>query len=45
LCKAHDVENLHVVDGSFFPSSGAMNPGLAIVAQALRVARNIPSGV
>jgi choline dehydrogenase-like flavoprotein len=38
LCRAHDVENLYVVDGSFFPSSGAMNPGLTIAAQALRVA-------
>lgn len=40
LCKAHDVENLHVVDSSFFPSSGAMNPGLTIAAQALRVAEH-----
>ena len=36
-CKAHDLENLYVVDGSFFPSSGAVNPGLTIVANALRV--------
>ena len=27
-CKAHDIDNLYVVDGSFFPSSGAVNPGL-----------------
>ena len=26
-CKAHDVDNLYVVDGSFFPSSAAVNPG------------------
>jgi choline dehydrogenase-like flavoprotein len=36
-CRAHDVANLWVVDGSFFPSSAAMNPALTIVAQALRV--------
>ena len=37
-CRAHDVENLFVVDASFFPSSAAVNPGLTIAAQALRVA-------
>jgi choline dehydrogenase-like flavoprotein len=36
-CRAHDVENLWVVDSSFFPSSAAMNPALTIAAQALRV--------
>lgn len=36
-CKAHEVDNLYVVDGSFFPSSSAVNPGLTIMAQALRV--------
>lgn len=36
-CKAHDVDNLYVVDASFFPSSGAMNPALTIMANALRV--------
>ncbi len=36
-CKAHDVDNLYVVDASFFPSSGAVNPGLTIMANALRV--------
>ena len=40
-CRAHDVSNLFVVDASFFPSSGAVNPGLTIVAQALRVAEHI----
>ena len=40
-CRAHDVENLFVVDASFFPSSAAVNPGLTIVAQALRVADHI----
>ncbi len=37
-CKAYDLDNLYVVDSSFFPSSAAMNPGLTIAAQALRVA-------
>jgi choline dehydrogenase-like flavoprotein len=37
-CRAHDVENLWVVDAGFFPSSAAMNPALTIAAQALRVA-------
>jgi choline dehydrogenase-like flavoprotein len=36
-CRAHDVDNLWVMDGSFFPSSAAMNPALTIAAQALRV--------
>lgn len=36
-CKAHDLDNLYVVDGSFFPSCGAMNPALTIMANALRV--------
>jgi choline dehydrogenase-like flavoprotein len=40
-CRAHDVENLFVVDASFFPSSAAVNPALTIVAQALRVADHI----
>jgi choline dehydrogenase-like flavoprotein len=36
-CKAHELDNLWVVDGGFFPSSAAMNPALTIAAQALRV--------
>jgi choline dehydrogenase-like flavoprotein len=36
-CKTHEVENLYVVDGSFFPSSAAVNPALTIMANALRV--------
>jgi choline dehydrogenase-like flavoprotein len=36
-CRTHDIENLWVVDGGFFPSSAAMNPALTIAAQALRV--------
>jgi choline dehydrogenase-like flavoprotein len=35
-CRAHEVENLWVIDGGFFPSSAAMNPALTIAAQALR---------
>jgi choline dehydrogenase-like flavoprotein len=36
-CKAHDLDNLYVVDASFFPSCGAVNPALTIMANALRV--------
>jgi choline dehydrogenase-like flavoprotein len=36
-CKAHDVDNLDVVDGSFVVSSAAVNPALTIMANALRV--------
>ena len=36
-CKAHEVDNLYVVDGSFFCSSAAVNPALTIMANALRV--------
>jgi choline dehydrogenase-like flavoprotein len=36
-CRAHDLDNLYVVDASFFPSSAAVNPALTIAAQALRV--------
>jgi choline dehydrogenase-like flavoprotein len=37
FCRAHEVDNLYVVDGSFFPSSAAVNPALTIAANALRV--------
>jgi choline dehydrogenase-like flavoprotein len=40
-CRSHDIDNLFVVDASFFPSSAAVNPGLTIAAQALRVADHI----
>ena len=43
FCRSHDVENLFVVDASFFPSSAAVNPALTIIAQALRVADHIIS--
>ena len=41
FCKAHELENLYAVDGSFFPSvgGGPGGPTLTIAAQALRVAR------
>lgn len=40
-CRSHEVENLFVVDGSFFPSSSAVNPGLTIMAMALRIGEYI----
>lgn len=40
-CRAHDLDNLYVVDASFFPSSSAVNPTLTIAANALRVARHL----
>jgi len=40
-CRAHEVGNLYVVDGSFFPSSAAVNPALTIMANALRVGDQI----
>ncbi len=41
FCRTHDISNLFVVDASFFPSSAAVNPGLTIAAQALRVADHL----
>ena len=40
-CKAHEVDNLYVTDASFFPSIGAVNPTLTIIANALRVADHL----
>ena len=40
-CKAHEVDNLYITDGSFFPSVGAVNPTLTIIANALRVADHV----
>ncbi|QDG68453.1 GMC family oxidoreductase [Pseudarthrobacter sp. NIBRBAC000502772] len=40
-CRTHDLDNLWVVDSSFFPSSAALNPALTIAANALRVADTI----
>jgi choline dehydrogenase-like flavoprotein len=40
-CKAHELDNLYITDASFFPSIGAVNPTLTIIANALRVADKI----
>lgn len=40
-CKAHDLDNVYVVDASCFPSASAVNPSLTIIANALRVARHL----
>ncbi len=40
-CRAHDLDNLYVVDGSFFVSSSAVNPALTIMTKALRVAEHL----
>jgi choline dehydrogenase-like flavoprotein len=40
-CHAHEIDNLYVVDGSFFPSSAAVNPALTIIANALRVGEHL----
>ena len=44
-CRAHTVPNLYVVDGSFMPSIGAVNPTLTIIANALRVGDHIAERV
>lgn len=36
-CKAHELDNLYVVDTSFFPSISAVNPSLTAIANALRI--------
>ena len=43
-CKAHELENLYVVDASFMPTSGGTNPSLTVAANALRVADKIVAG-
>lgn len=40
-CRTHDVANLYVADGSFFPSISSVNPSLTIIANALRVADHL----
>jgi len=40
-CKAHDLDNLYVVDTSFFPSIGAVNPALTAMANAIRVGEHL----
>jgi len=43
--RAHGLSNLYVVDGSFFPTSGGVNPALTIGANALRVAHHLESSI
>jgi choline dehydrogenase-like flavoprotein len=40
-CKAHELDNLYVVDTSFMPTIGAVNPSLTAIANALRVAAHL----
>jgi choline dehydrogenase-like flavoprotein len=40
-CRTHEINNLYVVDGSFFPSNSGVNPTLTIVANAIRVAEHL----
>jgi choline dehydrogenase-like flavoprotein len=40
-CKAHELDNLYVVDTSFFVSIGAVNPGLTTMANAIRVGEHL----
>ncbi|MDJ0713821.1 MAG: GMC family oxidoreductase [Prochloraceae cyanobacterium] len=40
-CRTHDVDNLYIVDSSFFPSSAAVSPALTVIANALRVAEHL----
>jgi choline dehydrogenase-like flavoprotein len=40
-CRTHDIDNLYVVDGSFFPSNSGVNPTLTIIANALRVSEHL----
>jgi choline dehydrogenase-like flavoprotein len=40
-CKAHELDNLYVVDTSFFPSIGAVNPALTAIANAIRVGEHL----
>jgi choline dehydrogenase-like flavoprotein len=40
-CRAHELDNLYIADASFFPSIGAVNPTLTIIANALRIADRI----
>jgi len=42
-CKAHDLDNLYVVDASFFVSAGAVNPSLTIIANAIRISDHLLS--
>jgi choline dehydrogenase-like flavoprotein len=43
-CKAHDLDNLYVVDASCFVSASAVNPSLTIIANAIRIADHLLGG-
>jgi choline dehydrogenase-like flavoprotein len=40
-CQAHELDNMYVVDASFFPSIGAVNPALTVMANAIRVGEHL----
>jgi choline dehydrogenase-like flavoprotein len=40
-CKAHELDNLYVADTGFFPSTGAVNPALTVMANAIRVGNHL----
>jgi choline dehydrogenase-like flavoprotein len=40
-CKAHDLDNLYVVDASCFVSASAVNPSLTVIANAIRVSEHL----
>jgi choline dehydrogenase-like flavoprotein len=42
--RMHELDNVHVADGSVFASSGGFNPTLTIMALSLRMARHLASG-
>ncbi|HZJ58823.1 MAG TPA: GMC oxidoreductase, partial [Chitinophagaceae bacterium] len=44
-CRTHDLNNVYVLDASFFPSCGAFNPALTIAANALRVGDHLINDV
>ena len=39
-CKAHELDNLYVVDTSFFVSIGAVNPSLTAIANSIRISEH-----
>jgi choline dehydrogenase-like flavoprotein len=40
-CKAHELDNLYIVDASFLPSIGAVGPALTTMANAIRVGEHL----